>query len=159
MMMGKDRDAIPFLKIAATDKREQYLTLMNLAIAYQRSNQLQASRLAYRQSLDLAEKELARDPRDGVVRARVAKICARLGNTARAESEIKQALRLSPDDYSTRTVAVQTYEALGQRDDALAILKTSPGSVLSAAMRWPELSALVQDPRFQQLVASHQVQK
>jgi len=157
MEQGKDLEAIPFLSQAAAGMRERYLGLMNLGNAYWRSKQMEASRRAYARSLELAEEELARDPRDGLVRARVAFLCARLGNRARAESEIAQALHLSPEDADTRDMAVDTYEALGRRESALSILQTSPDAVLIDAVRWPDLAELHQDSRFQQLVASHHI--
>ena len=58
-----------------------------------------------------------------------------------------------------RGMAVEVYEALGRRDDALAILRTSPDSVLLGAVRWPDLAGLHHDSRFQQLVASHQIKQ
>jgi tetratricopeptide (TPR) repeat protein len=154
MSRGKDLEAIPFLVRASTGMREQYLTLMNLGTAYRRSNQPEASRQAYERSLDLAEKELARDPRDGLIRSRVAYLCARLGNRTRAESEIAQALRLSPEDANAREMAVEVYEALDRREDTLAILRASPDPVLLEAIRWPDLAELHEDSRFQQLLAS-----
>jgi tetratricopeptide (TPR) repeat protein len=159
MKRGKDVEAIPFLIRASTGIREKYLGLMNLGTAYRRSNQPEASRQAYERSLELAEKELARDPRDGLIRSRVAYLCARLGNPTRAESEIAQALRLSPDDANARDMAVDVYEALGRREDTLAILQSSPDDVLLEAIRWPDLAELHQDPRFQQLLASRQVKE
>lgn len=159
MQEGKDLEAIPFLVRASTGVREQYLALMNLGMAYRRSNQMEASKHANERSLELAEKELAGDPRDGLVRSRVAYLCARLGNRTRAESEIAQALRLSPDDANARDMAVDVYEALGRRDDALAILRASSDDVLLEAVRWPDLAGLHQDSRFQQLLASRQIKR
>jgi eukaryotic-like serine/threonine-protein kinase len=158
MEENKDLEAIPFLTRASAEIREQYLALMNLGTAYRRSNQIKASRQAYQRSLELAEKELARDPRDGLVRSRVAYLCASLGNRARAESEIAQAMQLSPEDANARDMAVDVYEALGRREDALAILRNSPDSVLLAAIGWPDLAELHKDSRFQQLLASHHIQ-
>jgi Flp pilus assembly protein TadD len=120
---------------------------------------MEASKQANERSLELAEKELAGDPRDGLVRSRVAYLCARLGNRTRAESEIAQALRLSPDDANARDMAVDVYEALGRRDDALAILRASSDDVLLEAVRWPDLAGLHQDSRFQQLLASRQIKR
>jgi Flp pilus assembly protein TadD len=159
MSRGKDVEAIPFLRRALVGTREQYLVLMNLGTAYKRSNQPEASRRAYQQGLELAEKELARDPRDGLVRSRVAFLCARLGNRARAESEIAQALRLSPDDANARDMAVDVYEALDRREDSLAILRASPNEVLLDAVRWPDLAELHKDSRFKQLLASRQIRE
>jgi tetratricopeptide (TPR) repeat protein len=158
MQRGKDLEAIPFLVRASTGLREQYVALMNLGSAYRRTNQPVASRQAYERSLSLAEVELGRDPRDGLVRSRVAYLCARLANPARAESEIVQALSLSPQDANVRDMAVDVYEALGRRDDALAVLRASSDEVLVEAVHWPDLAGLHADPRFQQLVALHHIQ-
>jgi eukaryotic-like serine/threonine-protein kinase len=157
MSRGKDREAIPFLSRALAGARDKYLVLMNLGTAYKRSSQPEESRLAYEQSLNLAEKELARDPRDGLVRSRVAYLCARLGKNERAESEIAQAMRLSPEDANARDMAVDAYEALGRRDDALAVLRDSPDEVLLDAVRWPDLADLQHDSRFQVLLASRHI--
>ncbi|MBV9770997.1 MAG: tetratricopeptide repeat protein [Bryobacterales bacterium] len=157
MKRGKDVEAIPFLLQASSEMRERYLVLMNLGTAYRRSNQPERSRRAYERSLELAEKELARNPRDGLVRSRVAYLCANLGNRPRAESEIAQAIGLSPADANTRDMAVEVYEALNRRDDSLAVLRASPDAVLLDALRWPDLAELHQDSRFQDLLASHQI--
>lgn len=158
MQRGKDLEAIPFLARASAGLREQYLALMNLGTAYRRTSQPTAARQAYEKSLSLAEPELGRDPRDGLVRSRVAYLCARLGNRARAESEIVQALRLAPEDANVRDMAVDVFEALGRRDDTLAVLRTSSDEVLLEAVHWPDLAGLHSDPRFQQLVALHHIQ-
>jgi hypothetical protein len=88
----------------------------------------------------------------------VAYLCARLANPARAESEIAQALSLSPQDANVRDMAVDVYEALGRRDDALAVLRASSDEVLVEAVHGPDLAGLHADPRFQQLVALHHIQ-
>jgi serine/threonine protein kinase/Flp pilus assembly protein TadD len=157
MMRGKDLEAIPFLKRASLGMRERYLVLMNLGTAYRRANQPAASKQAYEQSLHLAEAELSRDPGDGLVRSRVAYLCAELGDGGRAESEISQALRLSPDNANTRDMAVEVYEALGKRENTLAVLRASPDTVLLGVVRWPDLAGLRDDSRFQQLLASRQI--
>ena len=159
MRQGKDLEAIPFLVRASAGMREQYLVLMNLGTAYRRTNQPAASRQAYQRSLDLADKELARDPRDGLVRSRVAYLCARLGKRERANSEIAQAMRLSPEDANARDMAVDVYEALAGREDTLAILRASPDAVIFDAIRWPDLADLHQDSRFQQLLASRHIKE
>ncbi len=153
----KSNDAIPFLVQASAGLRDQYLGLMNLGTAYRRSNQKDAARQAYERGLALAEQELALNPRDGLIRSRVAFLCAHLGDRARAESEIRQALQLAPEDADVRDNAVDVYEAIGQRDTAFEILRNSPDSVLMAAIAWPDLADLRKDSRFQQLAASHHI--
>jgi Flp pilus assembly protein TadD len=154
MYQGKDQEAIPFLARAVTQSPGESLWWMDLGTAYRRANQPGESERAFRRGLEQAEKAMTRDPRDGIVRSRLAFLSARLGDRKRADSEIAQALQLSPQSNVTRGAAVWTYEALGQRDDTLAILRTSSDDVLVDAARWPELADLHQDPRFQKLLAS-----
>jgi tetratricopeptide (TPR) repeat protein len=111
------------------------------------------SETAFRRGLEQAENAMARDPRDGVLRSRLAFLSARLGDRKRAESEIAQALQLSPESNVTRGAAVWTYEALGDHEDSLAVLRASSDDVLMDAARWPGLADLHHDSRFQQLLA------
>jgi eukaryotic-like serine/threonine-protein kinase len=157
MYEGKDQEAIPYIARALKLGPQIYLAWMNLGIAYRRTNRLTESGQANRQALELAEKELTHDPRNGVIRSHVAYLCARLGDRQRAASEIAQALQLSPNDADTRWAAAITYEALGQRADTLAVLQASPEGVLADLSRWPDVADLHKDPRFLQLVASHQI--
>jgi Flp pilus assembly protein TadD len=107
--------------------------------------------------LELVEKEMTQDPRDGKIRSHLAYLCARLGDPQRAASEIAQALQLSPNDADTRWVAAVTYEALGDRENTLAVLNASPEGVLADLSRWPDVADLHKDPRFLELLASHQL--
>jgi tetratricopeptide (TPR) repeat protein len=130
---------------------------MNLGDSYRRTDLAPDSVRAYRRGLEMAEQEMARNPRDGAIRSRVAYLCARLGDRERAESEVVQALQLSPEATDARDVAVWTYEALGKREDALAILRNSSDHVLAEVVRRIDLADLHQDPRFQQLIDSRNV--
>jgi tetratricopeptide (TPR) repeat protein len=150
MYQGRDRDAIAVLLRAIDRVPGRYLLWMNLGDAYRRMGLPTESSRAYRRALELAVKEIARDPRDGESRARVAYICARLGERQRAESEIAQALQSSSAAPDVRQLAVWTYEALGRRDDALNILKGSSEPVVASAVRGADLADFRQDPRFQQ---------
>ncbi len=159
MYQGKDQEAVPFLVRAVSQSPGESLWWMDLGTAYRRANQPRESEKAFRRGLEQAEKAMTRDPRDGVVRSRLAFLSARLGDRKRAELELAQALQLSPESNVTRGAAVWTYEALGERDDTLAILRTSSDDVLLDAARWPELADLHQDPRFQELLASLKVKE
>jgi len=155
MYEGKEQEAIPYITRALNRWPERYLWWMNLGIAYRRLNFAAKAEEADRRGLELAEKEMAHDPRNGTIRADLAYLCARLGEEQRAESEIAQALQLSPNDADTRWAAAITYEALGQRDNTLAVLSSSPPGVLADLSRWPDVADLHRDPRFLQLLASH----
>ena len=154
MYQGKDQEAIPFLVRATSQSSRESLWWMDLGTAYARASMPAESQRAFQQGLEQAETAMARDPRDGVARSRLAYLYARRGDTKRAESEIAQALQLSPESNFTQGAAVWTYEALGQREKSLAILETSADDVLLDAARWPDLAELHKDSRFQHLIAS-----
>jgi tetratricopeptide (TPR) repeat protein len=157
MYQGRDQDAIPYLLRALRVGPERYLWWMNLGIAYRRVNLTAESERANRSGLELAEAEMRKNPRRGYVRSFLAYLSARLGDRRRAESEVAQALQVSPNDADVRWMVVMTYEALGRREDTLAILSASPYEVLADLNRYPDLADLHKDSRFVQLLASHQV--
>jgi Flp pilus assembly protein TadD len=150
----RDREAVSFFQRVLGTWPERYLSWMTLGMAYRRGNLLALSYRANRRGLELAEKELARDPRNGTTRSYMAYMCARLGDRRRAESEIAQALQLSPNDADALWAAAMTYEALGRRERTLAVMRDSPQEVLAEVSRWPDVADLRTDPRFLQLVAS-----
>jgi serine/threonine protein kinase/Flp pilus assembly protein TadD len=153
---GKDPEAIPFLVRALEQFPDRYRWRMNLGDAYGRTGQPALSTQAYRRALDLADKEMNRDPSDGGIRACVAYLSARLGDRKRAETEIAQALHFSPD-ADTRLMAVWTYEALHKHSESLAILANVPDEVLAEAVYLPNLAELRQDSRFKELLSSHHI--
>ncbi len=159
MYQGRDREAIPYIRRALGIRPDMYLWWLDLCIAYRQLGLTTESKKACARGLALAEAEMVRDPRDGYVRSALGYLTGRLGDARRAESEISQALRLSPADSETRFFSVLTYEALGRREDALAVLRTSPKDVVADLSRWPEVADLHRDPRFIQLLASHQIKQ
>jgi tetratricopeptide (TPR) repeat protein len=154
---GKDREAIPFLVRAVERNPAGYLWWMNLGDAYRRTSLPADALRAYRRGLELAEGEMARDPRDGGIRSRVAYLYARLGDRGRAESEVAQALQLSPNSADARIGAVWTYEALGKREASLDALRSSSDSVVAETLRRTDLAELHHDSRFQEVARSRQI--
>jgi Flp pilus assembly protein TadD len=157
MYQARDREAIPYLLQALSLNPQQYLVWSHLAIAYRRIGLPVEEKRANRRGLETAERELVRNPRSGDVRSHVAYLCARLGSPGRAESEIAQALQQSPNDANTRWMAIMTYESLGRRESALAVLNSASPQLLADLNRWPDAADLRRDPRFLELLASHQI--
>ena len=157
MYQGKDSAAIPYFSRALSRWPERPVLWKELGTAYRRTNQMAQSDWAMRRGLQLAEKDLTRDSRDGNTRAQLAYLCARLGDRQRAESEAAQALLFSPNDANTRFVVAETYEAVGDRDKTIEVVSGSPDGVLGDLSRWPDLAELHKDPRFLSLLASHHI--
>jgi eukaryotic-like serine/threonine-protein kinase len=158
MYQGKDPEATRYLlRSLALSPEWSELVWMNLETAYRRMNRPADAARADHQGLDLAQKEISRDLRNGHVRASLAYFCARLRDRNRAEFEIAQALDPQPKDAETLWVVAVTYEALGKRDDTLKILARSPDAVLADLSRWPDVVDLRKDSHFLQLLANRKI--
>jgi serine/threonine protein kinase/Flp pilus assembly protein TadD len=155
----REAQAIPIiqsgLNLRPKQSSDQYLRWMDLGTAYRRTGLAHAAKQAYRRGLDLAEANLAENPRDDKIRSHLAYLAAQLGERRRAEFEIAQALQQSPDNNYVLWTAAITYEVLGHREDALAVLARSPYGVIAQVGRWPDAADLRNDPRFLQLLTAH----
>jgi tetratricopeptide (TPR) repeat protein len=148
----RDADAVDYYERAIKIEPNHWLHIENLGDSYRRLGRLTEAKLAYRQAMNLALRELEENPALGYPRGFVAYCAAQLGDTRRAEAEIGQAMRSSPGDNKVIRNAVLTYEALHQRDRAIAALKGATPELLHELERHPDLADFCQDSRFQQLV-------
>jgi tetratricopeptide (TPR) repeat protein len=148
LYQGRDQDAVTYMKRALDGWPQKYLWWLNLGIAYRRLGLLGESERANRQGLALAEAELIQNPRSSILRSSIAYLCARLGDRRRAESEVAQALHSAAEDSDTAWMAINTFEALGRRNETLDLLKKSSREVIEDAGRFPDLADLARDPRF-----------
>jgi serine/threonine-protein kinase len=156
MEEGKYPDAEASILRALSLGPEQIIWRMNLGTVYRLMNRTAESEQAYRRALELAEKEIAQDPGDGRTRSHLAFVCARLGDSKRAESDIVQALKQAPNDARVRFMAAATFEALGRREATLNLLSSFSSAELADVNRWPDMADLSRDPRLIQLLASRQ---
>lgn len=138
MYEQREREAIPQFLRALSLNPNRYLDWKDLAICYRRTNHPAESASANRRGLAAAEKDVAQNPRSGYVHAILAYLSARLGDRTRAESEVAQALGLSPNDSDTLWMAATTYAALGQKDALLNLLGKAPKAVIEDFNRWPD---------------------
>ena len=148
----RDSEAVEYYERAVAMEPSDYIDVENLADSYRRLGRLAAAKRAYRMAMTLALTELGENPALGYPRGFVAYCAARLGDTKRAEAEISQALKSSPGDNKVIENAVLTYEALQQRDKAIAALRGATPELLHQLCRHPDLADFCQDPRFQQIV-------
>ena len=129
----------------------------NLGDAYLRvPGQAEKAKEAYRQAIQLAERELGVNPKNAEVRANLGLYWARLLERQRALAEIAQARKLAPANMTVLFRCALGYELAGQRSLALETLKGAVrgGYSLAEAERDPDLASLRRDPRFAALKES-----
>jgi tetratricopeptide (TPR) repeat protein len=157
MYQRREREAIPFLERAVEAEPDRYLSWMYLGTSYRRTGQNAEAKAAYRRGLEVAERDLVRNPRSGYIRSFLGYFNSELGDRRRAQSEIAQALGFSPNDAETRWTALLTYEALGDRNSTLALAAVAPQQQLADLSRWPDVAGLRNDSRFLQMLATYQL--
>jgi len=105
---------------------------------------------AYRRALQLADGELALNPRDAEVRWSAATYLMGLADFKRALTEAKQARELAPDSVSSLFLAAVVHEAAGERKEALRLLEEAArkGYAPIEIQRHPQLAKLRADPGY-----------
>ena len=122
---------------------------LNLADAHAYLGKQTEARDYFRRAIASAEERLRIDLQDSGARAILAYCLVQVGETARARSEIAQALQHRPDDRTVRRYGVLTYESLGQRERALEILRGSPRQVLEELEASWGTEQMRRDPRYE----------
>ncbi len=150
--LGRSQEAIPLFHRAIDIGPAAYLMYLDLGTAYRLAGSAAAARKAYSLGLDLADKALQKDPRDTILRARLAYLCARLGERRRAASEAIQAGQLAPTSVEVGWWLVQTWDALGEPDEAVKILEQLPNDILRRLNREADLADFRRSSRFLQLM-------
>ena len=126
---------------------------LNLADAHAYLGKQTEARDYFRLAIASAEERLRIDLQDSGVRAILAYCLVQVGETARANSEIGQALQHRPDDRTVRRYGVLTFESLGQRERALEILRGSPRQVLEELEASWGTEQMRRDPRYEAVAA------
>jgi tetratricopeptide (TPR) repeat protein len=145
-------EAVTYFRRSLSAEPPNAIQYSNLGDAYRREGQLQAAAESYHQAQALVEADLARNPREPFARARLARLCALLGDRRRAEFEIMQALAIGPGNARVLRQAVFTYETLGNREKSLQVLGNAPRGVLEELRSQPDLRDLENDQKFQELL-------
>jgi serine/threonine-protein kinase len=127
----------------------------NLGWSYFWGGQAGKATPAFQHAEQLLEPQRSVNPNDGAVLILLADCYSMTGDTAKAESLLKQGLANGSDAESAFRGA-EIYEKLGKRDQALAWLKTAieRGYVVSEVEKDPSLAGLRTDQRYADLIAT-----
>jgi serine/threonine-protein kinase len=108
---------------------------------------------ALARAAELAETQLAVNPKNAPLLADLADCYAYLDDAARAKELLKRGLALAPDDVEVQYTAAAAYEQLGERDLALLWIRRAldSGYPRERVFGDPGIAALRSDPRFPQL--------
>jgi serine/threonine protein kinase/Flp pilus assembly protein TadD len=150
----RDGEAVELYRRAIALNASNKIYFLNLGDSCRRLGRAADAAAAYRSAMGLALNELKQNPSNGYIRAFVGYFAARLGDRARAEDEIGQALQLSPADGKVMRRAAITFEALGMTDRALDVLANATPELLQELGRQPDLAELQRNPRFIQLTGN-----
>jgi hypothetical protein len=131
---------------------------MNLGTSLRRAQFDREAKEAYREGLKIAEIELSRNARAALLHADVAYLCARLNQRNRAESEAGQASQLAHGSVEVAWMLVLTYDALADRERAIAFAQELPDDKLRQMNRFPDLADFCSSSRFEELMLSRHLQ-
>jgi tetratricopeptide (TPR) repeat protein len=155
---GRYAEAVPLFERSLAVGPATVVRYSDLGDGYWRLGRTSEASAAYRNAANLAEGELARNPRRAYSRALLGWIYAHLGDPGRAGFEVAQALGLEPDNPNVIQEAVLAYEALGQREKALEALNKAPARLMEELSRQPDLKELQRDPLFVELMKQKSTQ-
>jgi tetratricopeptide (TPR) repeat protein/tRNA A-37 threonylcarbamoyl transferase component Bud32/TolB-like protein len=113
------------------------------------------ARQAYETAVRLTRGKIVINPNDGILRNRIARYYALLGDRTKALEEIALAQKYSSDNADVLETSVQVYELLGLRDKALESLRdlARRGSLELIEIN-PDLAKLREDPRYRAILGA-----
>lgn len=149
VLQGKYPEAIDAYRRAVEMSPADWSTWGNLAAAYQWSGQYpRETTEAYKKAISLALEEIKSTPNDKYLVSVVGKYYAHLHDGAHAIPYLRKSLLLAPSDPAVIERVGESYEALGNRSEALKLIARALnlGFSVGYAKSDPALKALRQDP-------------
>ncbi len=141
--------------VAMTQKALQlndkdYLVWANLMAGYQGLNQKSNFEAARERAIRLLEQTVTAKPQDALTQVSLASLYAQKGLREKAITRVQAALARAPDNPNVLELAGETYEALGERRQAIEYVDRAikNGYPLDQLRDVPELHKLVSDPNF-----------
>ncbi len=152
--MGRDTEALPYYRQATALEPSNYIYWINIGDVDRRLGDSDAAKLAYRKGLALTSAHLEINPNSYLVRAYMAYIQARLGQKDNARSGIAQALQSPDKDKLILLCAILTYEAMGDREQALKVVGQISPPMKITIEHHPDLADLRKDLRYIQVTGN-----
>jgi serine/threonine-protein kinase len=149
---GRQREAIGYYRRAIAMNPNGYIYWLNLGDSQRRVKNRINAKNSYQQGLQLARKATTANAANASARAYLAYLEARLGFKGEAKSQIAEALNSPARDDQVVLCAVKTYEALGERERALAAAAMATSQTRTEMDHHPDLADLQRDSRFRSLV-------
>jgi Flp pilus assembly protein TadD/predicted Ser/Thr protein kinase/TolB-like protein len=149
-----------FERAAAASPRD-YRVWKNLGEAYRHAGQGDRASTALKTALGLLEQERSIDPTDPKVLVELGDVHAMLGHPTEARPLLAEARRLAPTDGDVAYTAATAFEAIGDRDAALASVSAAidGGYDLLEIESDTGLARLRSDPRYAALLKTRGVPK
>ena len=115
-------------------------------------------RANYLKAIEVAEKQLEINPNDISINTSLGSYYSDIGDSARAVQYIEKTLNLAPEVPEVIFRAASAYENLGNRDRAITLMTRAleEDYPVENIVNQPELSDLVQDDRFQEIIKSYE---
>ena len=148
-LSGKYAEAAQNTEQALKINDKDYRLWINLAGAYRWLNQDSGALNAYRKALPLVEEAVKAHPQDANMQAELGQIYANLGQRDKAMSRLNAALALAPADPDVLSSLADSYEALGDHNQAVqyASRALDKGYTLESLKKDPDARPLLADPR------------
>jgi serine/threonine-protein kinase len=132
-------------KASALASNKSYTILGNLADSYRWTPELSSKAPeTYRRAMEIANRAVATNPRNGYAVSCLSLYSAKLGEKAAAERQIRKALELAPQDVRVLVNSIVVYELIRQRPRALQqlVVATASGYPEETILNDPELASL-----------------
>lgn len=149
-----------FAKAVQYDPNNE-INMGNLADAYRLSGQQDKARASYQHAISLAYKQLQTNPQDADVMDHIAQYYAKTGNAQQADSFIRRARAIQPNNVSHIYDQAQINAILGRTDEALKLLKEALEKHYPAdfAAADPDMAGTRKSPEFDKLIKEYSSEK